>query len=48
MYDTSFVKKKRNPFTQDCFVSSLIAIDPVVLKHKIFTYFECIFAVISL
>ena len=33
------------PFTQGCFVPSLVEIGPVVLEKKIFKFHQCIFAI---
>ena len=36
------------PFTQGCFVPSLVEIGPVVLEKKIFKFCQCIFTISSL
>ena len=39
------LKQTRIPFSQGCFVPSLIEIGPVVLEKKIFKFRQCIFAI---
>ena len=39
------IKKKQIPFTQGCFVPSLVEIGPAVLEKKIFKFRQCIFAI---
>ena len=39
------LKKTWIPFTQECFVPSLVEIGPVVLEKKIFKFRQCIFAI---
>ena len=40
-----FFKQNWIPFTQGCFVPSLIEIGPVVLEKKLFKFLQCIFAI---
>ena len=40
-----FIWKKLNPFSQGCFLPSLVEIDSVVLEKKIFKFCQCIFSI---
>ena len=39
------LNKLEFPFTQGCFVLSLVENDPVVLEKKIFKFRQCVFAI---